>query len=419
MRFFTDIPARLRRITSAGKYRPEIDGLRFFAIAIVAVDHLYAKVLHFHPKTSPPLMGFEATILSYFNHPGSGVMIFFAISGFIITSQFLKKNEHPLSGSFLSTYFSRRATRIEPPYFILLVATFLVLEITNFVPPGVTNFFSAPKSLTASLIASLLYSHSWFYGTEPRLFAPGWTLEVEVQFYLLAPLLFFAFFRQVGDNIRSALGLVVLVCLVILDTATYKNGNPHLIHTLAAVSSFFWLGILLADLNKRYTTSFSKIPAPLAGILGWGGLLAFLWLNEFESPWIPDAVIYAFRVLCVAAMFISALAQGSFKRFCSLPWISLIGGACYSIYLTHMQVLQVGTWLFYKAFGPVMPDSWTLSFAINLLVQIPLATAIGLTFYVLIERPFMTPHWPSIFAARAVEIYRGVRSKARKSSGIL
>jgi len=102
---------QFRRITTQGRFIPQIDGLRFVAIASVVLFHIYAT---FESGTIPAPFTFDADL------PKRGVELFFAISGFILGVPFASRfllHGPPVD---LKQYFLRRLTRLEPPYFIAL-----------------------------------------------------------------------------------------------------------------------------------------------------------------------------------------------------------------------------------------------------------------------------------------------------------
>ncbi len=132
-------------------------------------------------------------------------------------------------------------------------------------------------------------------------------------------------------------------------------------------------------------------PPGFATALGWSGLALCIALPE---PQEAEGVSEALRLIGVycglAAAFVSTFAPGSgFRDFCAKPWISLIGGACYSIYLVHLQVTQVVASLAAKA-APGAPLVMVAAvFALSALAVL----VVGLTYYVAIERRFMTRNW--------------------------
>src|SRR5271168_3562280 len=91
---------------------PSLDGLRFLAIALVILEHGFAR---FRP-TAP------AGSLSWFvaGRGGDGVQIFFVISGFLITSLLLREHEKYGQVS-LRNFYIRRTFRILPPIYVYLL----------------------------------------------------------------------------------------------------------------------------------------------------------------------------------------------------------------------------------------------------------------------------------------------------------
>lgn len=384
-----DLPGRLRRITSGRTFLPEIDGLRFFAIGLVVAGHVMDRIIRAQDAVDP--VAPQAKEILSFLHSGTGVSLFFAISGFILASQFLSGPQRsPLSSTYLKRYLTRRVTRIEPPYLILLVCTYAILQL-NVIPLGdVRHFESEPKSLTTSLFASIFYLHNVLFEAFPRLFPPGWTLELEVQFYLLAPVLFFLYFKIREPAWRVACGLLVaiLASLVAFTIASAWPGVHRVNFTLLPEFYLFWIGIVLADLRTCWEC---RCP-PVAG---WLGIILLVIAGHFDD----DARVGVLalgplaNVIAIILIFGGVFGGGSFRAFCSARWIALIGGACYSVYLTHLQVTELATRLLYKLpTSHLMPLEATLKYGTEVIV----VCVVGLVFYAYIERPFMRPGWAMV-----------------------
>ena len=387
------IPRSLRRPVATGTYRAEIDGLRFVAIAIVMVGHFLERAIRFFPRAAVSLGGNDTTV---FERAGLGVYLFFTISGFIIARQVIKARAAPLSAEFLKSYFGRRVLRIEPPYVILLVATWLALGASGYRPENAIHFDVAPQSLLVSLLTSIVYLHDLLWGSYPRLFPPGWSLEVEVQFYGLAPLLFFVYFKVPRGPARVAVGVAVLVLAALVSLMVPARIGPlHAHFSILNFFRFFWLGILVADLDEWIVARTAALPVLATSLLGWLGLVAFVLM-----PSVPDEdlglamLLRGAAIIALVAIFVSAFARGSsFRVFCVRPWVSLIGGACYSIYLTHQQAMQAMTSLAAK----LVPSGGLATVAALMAIELVVCVAIGLAFYVVIERTFMIKDWPRRF----------------------
>ena len=383
-------PARFQRKISQGAYRPEVDGLRFFAISFVIFGHSLERAARFFVSYRDTLGG--SALEAHLQTAPLGVNLFFAISGFILANQAIKANRNPLGGAFLKAYFGRRVMRIEPPYIILLVATWAFVSLTGYVPDGTHRFDAAPASLNLSLAGSLFYLHDLIWGTFPRLFPPGWSLEVEVQFYVLAPLLFWLWTRLSQASARATMAAALFaggVALSILDPKTL--GPAHVEFSLLHSFNFFWLGIVLAYFRAPLADWIAVRPAAFATALGWLGLALCVSLSATTDPQAPsEALRLPGAYLGLAAVFVSTFAPRSgFRAFCARPWISLVGGACYSIYLVHLQVTQVIAGFAAKAAPGAPLAAVAAIFVASALVVI----AVGLTYYVWIERRFMTRNW--------------------------
>jgi peptidoglycan/LPS O-acetylase OafA/YrhL len=97
----------------------------------------------------------------------------------------------------------------------------------------------------------------------------------------------------------------------------------------------------------------------------------------------------------VLAIYAGSMLGERASRFLSAAPIAVIGGACYSIYLVHLPVIQVWSELVKRLVGPDnLTQSWML-----MLPAIPAAVAAGLVFFALVERPTMKPDWPARLAS--------------------
>src|SRR5258707_7767528 len=81
---------KLRRITTHGNWIPEIDGLRFVAIAATLLTHIFGQT---YLRSEPSFA--SQSHYNFFNlvdRGGRGVLLFFAISGFILAQPFLRQH---------------------------------------------------------------------------------------------------------------------------------------------------------------------------------------------------------------------------------------------------------------------------------------------------------------------------------------
>jgi len=362
MTFFS----RFRRITSSGKFLPFIDGLRFIAIAPVILTHIFYFIVI---KANYAETATSSWLWLPIKNGGHGVQIFFAISGFILAlpfvSYYLGVSTKPVS---LKSYFLRRLTRLEPPYIISMVFFFIVLIITH------KYTFS---NLFPHLVGSLLYVHNIIWGKGSDINTVAWSLEVEVQFYILAPVIFLIFKQK--QLIRRAAILFVILLFACLNS--YYNIYYR---SLPGQIQFFLIGVLMADIyvSKKNDNLVAKLNHPLIFITS---LLAILFI-DYTSGFFNQVVFLAALLI----MFLSSISPNLKNHFLKNNIVTFCGGMCYSIYLIHYPLISfVGGKLLAK-----FPISGLLpQFIVYCLIIIPIIFVCSVGFYLLFERPFMDKNW--------------------------
>jgi len=356
----------LRRITSSNLYFPEIDGIRFLAILLVVLFHVYG---YFRAKSgtyadSPDNYGLINQLLE---NGKRGVQLFFVLSGFILCLPFalhyLKKKEKPKLGR----YYLRRVTRLEPPYIIAMVVMFAA----HIAAGTYTLAFLFP-----SLLASLVYCHNIIFQHTPYVAVVAWSLEIEIQFYLLAPLLFKIL------KFPAAWRRGILVSGVLAFCLLQELYEPPF-ESIYSYLQYFLGGILLADLyvSKDWRSIMeSKVILPLLPLL-----LALICYLPVHGPG-NKLLFLAAVVFC----YYSILSNPRMKAVFSYKFIPIIGGMCYSVYLLHYFVISA-------AGRFTMEFRLTDNYLPNLLMQcVLLCLIVGLVsavFYKWVEQPFMASKW--------------------------
>lgn len=371
-RFLLFLPERLTRITSGGRFIAEIDGLRFLAIFPVLIQHMSER---FQVYSSFQLPDAGADPVAYTASRGFiGVYLFFVISGFVLALPFGAHYLQDAKKIPLKSYFWRRVTRLEPPYIILMTFFFLVLVFLR----------SAPfTELFPHYLASIFYLHNIVYESYTPINPVAWSLEVEVQFYILAPLLAAIFFRLKNTSLRrgvlvgSLIGILFMQQYFLWYLLPYKFtilGNLHL----------FLAGFLLADL---YLMGWKQ---RIVHSKAWDALLLlalplpfFVWSNDFFN-W----MVFPFLLLLV----ITAIFKGVyFNRFFTNKWITAIGGMCYTIYLIHLPLAELLIRITrYLSWG----DSFGLNLLLQLAIYLPVVFGVSVVFFLALEKPCMDKSWP-------------------------
>lgn len=379
-----------RRVTTTGNFIAEIDGLRLMAIGTVLLFHL-ALNLSIKSPAAYPVAGQGHWISSITHYGAHGVELFFIISGFILALPFAA---HHLTGGKqvrLGSYYMRRVTRLEPPYIISLIGMFvLILWFKNVDVAEYTRHF----------LASLTYSHNLIYRAESFINNVAWSLEIEIQFYLLVPLISNVFAIRNKAARRMVIGSVALC--TILGEWLWIDSSSIFYLTIVRFLHFFLMGFLLADV---FLTDWHEHPPKtwrwdIVSLVGWPALF-FVWNHPGLSAWLPYGTIPIvaafFFPLGAFTLYLAAFRGSITNRIFRNPLVTTIGGMCYSIYLLHNPLLGVFLSLT-KSFVP------TADYNLNLILQgmlvLPPVIIVSALYYALIERPCMRKDWPQRFWKR-------------------
>jgi peptidoglycan/LPS O-acetylase OafA/YrhL len=303
----------------------QLDGLRGVAILWVIAYHLLA-VAGMHPViASLPIV------------PGLlrigwvGVMIFFALSGYLITRHLVETKGRP---GYFVMFVSKRAARILPIYGLLLVAL-----------PVAAAFWNSTRSIAVFNDAIPFWSHFLFLQNIPMAISGGlgngwlrvtWSLAVEVQYY--------AFIVVVAWMVPTRRLLLVLI-LVTLSAVAFRYwirdtelaSAASMVLTPCRMDSFALAGLVaLADRHSQ-----SKVYLRTAVALGSVGILLFLAFAEgFFGQYRPAVtpLYYTFAGIACAAVVAIAVARTKVLRILEVPSLVNIGRTSYFLYIFHMPI---------------------------------------------------------------------------------
>ncbi len=333
----TPLDPRTQKSLAKIKYRPEIDGLRAFAVIAVIINHFNKDLL---PS-------------GYL-----GVDIFFVISGYVITGS-LSGRESQHLGDFILSFYERRVKRLVPALALFIAISALALCLFNPEP----NY-----SLEVATFALFGLSNISLKNTATDYFAPAtalnpfthtWSLGVEEQFYLLFPFIiwFSGFGRQHANGARNLFLSISTLSLASVFAFVY------LYHTNQPAAYFlmpprFWeLGIgclIFLSLQKQtWIDTFSKKLPTLFLLTALIGLL-FVPL----SLAIPATV----STVALTGLLICSLRQNTHAfELLTHKAIVYVGLISYSLYLWHWGVLSISRWT-------IGIHWWTVPFQIALMV---------------------------------------------------
>jgi peptidoglycan/LPS O-acetylase OafA/YrhL len=308
-----------------------LDQLRGAAILAVAVYHALDESFGFDElKWHGLVRDFNVSRLYLFLLPASwgflGVSIFFVISGFCIHLSHARSQE-PTFG----TFFIRRFFRIYPPYLVCLV-------LFSFVYPWQRIDFQPGQGI-AQFASHLALFHNldarYFYGINPSF----WSIAVEVQLYLLYPLLW-CYARRHGWRrtlaITAVIEFTIRVAGAIHLIAFPDTMLPRWVTDSPLAFWFSWcLGAAVADgyLKQHLPTVRRRTLVLLAG-----GTLAVYFLKPATVFMFPLAALFTAGLITNRLARAQSPAGPPVSRW---PWrvLSKLGFVSYSFYLLHQPLL--------------------------------------------------------------------------------
>jgi peptidoglycan/LPS O-acetylase OafA/YrhL len=375
---------RFSRITSGGNFIPEIDGLRFLAISSVLLFHASYALLRAYSWNLGPA---ERAVSNLFARGALGVELFFVISGFILAVPFARHFVEGGKPVDLGQYYLRRVTRLEPPYILTLILFYAAAWMSRDA--------AMQGRLLSTFLVRLFYLHGLVYRDAPALNGVTWSLEIEVQFYLIVPALA-QIFRLGAPWRRTILFLGVLL-------VPFVPREGILLFSVVSQLALFLAGFLFADiyLEARRKGISANRGCDWAALGVFIFVLAFPFLMQVAGRVHPfqgsDDVDVAMSLLrhmlpVIILIFLLLMFRGVWlRRFFSLKPVYLIGGMCYSIYLLHYPFISTVSRLLAKLW-PGMQYFPALALAVVFLL--PVVVGIAAIFFAYIERPCMDHAWP-------------------------
>lgn len=255
----------------------------------------------------------------------AGVNLFFALSGFLITSILLESREKP---RYFRNFYARRALRIWPVYFLLLIVTYA--NAPWFVgAPVLTAVRTAPWPIYLLFLQNLLHL------TLPPAVGPTWSLAIEEQYYFLwAPLV-----RFLGRPWMLAVPLfLALVGSPLMRRAHYHWLTPT--HTLLHLDGIA-MGSLLALALYRV-----RLPARIWLLLGLTGFvcgIAAAATFAGGTAFLDTALAVGFGGAMLASIASTGAGNPLSAALRRGP-LAFYGRISYGLYMIHIPVFIYFGW---------------------------------------------------------------------------
>ena len=274
---------------------------RFLLAFLIALSHIAAEYVVTEVELYRPL--------------GIGMVIesFFVISGFIII---LTLNKNYYTGdSYLkqsSRYYLNRILRIYPLYILSILFYYLdasLLNIINAEGHLVTNSILLDFKYILSNIFLIFQSSYFEVGLVNTV---AWSLDLELQWYLFAPVLYYFFYYKYNAvYLRISMYLLILLYWepLFLNSFTY----------------FLW-GILMYDIYLIYQSKFNNL-IKMKYLLSFSSILIFSYI-AFDLDFLWYTYWLGVALLCLTVNFKSRIDK-------------LLGDLSYPVFVLHISILPI------------------------------------------------------------------------------
>lgn len=293
-----------------------LDGLRGVLTLMVVVSHFFAEIPN----------GIHGLTFGWI-----GVATFFVLSGFVVGGQILDRAHH---ANFLPVFLIRRACRIIPSY-LLLVAAVHIAMVALERPAYMEIDGPIPLLSYLTFTQNFVMAHNSILG--PYWLTPTWSLTIEEQFYLLAPVAMLALPRRwlIPALVGAVAGAVAFRALLIWKYQWY--GLPHNVYLPAAMDTLS-LGVLAAIAVRQTDLQRWITPLRVAPVC----CLALVFLVKLSD----GATGHAFEVfgrlliaLAGASYILAVVAGAPEGETLKSPALKFMGRISYAVYLTHVAVV--------------------------------------------------------------------------------
>jgi peptidoglycan/LPS O-acetylase OafA/YrhL len=323
----------LQRPTWLPSYVPELDGLRGLAVLAVVLYHCHTRLAGTWIY-GPLLWGW------------AGVNLFFALSGFLITSILIEARDKP---HYFRNFYARRALRIWPVYFLLLIVCYTV-------PEWFLGDTLAHQAHWKTLVAYALFIQNLRHTQLPGTLGPTWSLAIEEQYYVVwAPIV-----RVFRGRLTWLLPVILLAMVAAspifrLSHAHWLNTTHTLIHLDGiAMGSLLALGLYSLRIARR-TWLWIGLVAAVLGFVAAGTIFG-------GTSFLDTGLSLGFAGIVLLAVAGTG-ARNPLALLLRRGPLAYYGKISYGLYMTHILVF-----VYFGSFDARLDDGHHPSFFGNLAI---------------------------------------------------
>lgn len=307
-------------------HRPALDGIRGLGMLLVVVFHTMTYLVDWYGPYGDSVL------------PGAfvAVDVFFALSGFLITSLLLEERRRTGAVS-MQRFYIRRGLRLLPALYVTIALFGGVFLVSG---------DATLRGYVGAVVKMLTYSSNFFIGKDGFLtawFGQTWSLAIEEQFYIVWPIVLLGLLALLRRRPQAIAGVLLAVIVAVVAWRIVLFDRTQI-----------WSDV--------YYRTDARIDQPLAGAL-LALVLHFGWVEDKPRPWLGVAGLTTWIAVSVLAspfhasyyqavaplMLVASLAtilgvlHGRGLAAIVLAWRPLrwLGRVSYTLYLVHVGVFEL------------------------------------------------------------------------------
>ena len=412
-----------RREKAIPGYLYPLDGLRALSLILIFMFHTWQQTwIAYQLKTGPGTYLFN---LEPFQRCGyAAIDTFFVLSGFGLFYPIARAMFGESRFGGWKDFFVKRLRRIYPSYLLMLMAVLAYPTMA-----WITNTVKDPATLARHFFSHLFFVHNFSEVTQGSMISTAWTMPIEVQFYLLFPLICIPFRKRPVLSFLGLCAVSVGLRLTLLCTTDISRmvvqANP------LGYLDVFGCGMLSAYcvVWARHRLRYLDRLKPVMTLLSLAFLLAgagyILWLSKMRVPaGVSGGDVYfrflyrgLFAALMAAFLFTACYSCDFWQRkIWGNRFFVFLASISYTVYLWHqnLYILLKRLNIPYTAANPVMSDRAAME-GLTLLCAV-LSVVIGVLVTKYVEKPIVRYGYRGCAARIGQKLQKCMRKKTKAPS---
>jgi peptidoglycan/LPS O-acetylase OafA/YrhL len=273
--------------------------------------------------------GYKNEFISFFNIPGrSAVWIFFGISGYVMAYGFLKE-KYLLNTQGLKKFYTNRFFRVFPLFLLISLFSLMKIYLT-------TGEFLLNSSNLLEQIFMLQFNHSYV------LSGVFWTLGIEVQFYLVAPLLSYFLLTKFKHKEYILIGTYLIMLAWVAISSLFLGWSLDGRNLISNLPHFFvgMLGCAFVLNKKTISIDSSVLLVTLLFILGVSN---YIYHNASKYYWTIGNFLVDVIILLLVLLHSKMESKTIRDDMFVYSFLTLLGIISYGTYAWHSYLLELGS----------------------------------------------------------------------------